>query len=221
VCGQELDFLFNQFQVLRVDIEAVSVIAPELLIVHSGPLEVLLVDLLLPLFEAAELLVALFKSGFELLEHFEDLFVNPDAILQLHHDCHRINHRQLVHAFLIVHQALEEHEGDADDLLFVVVIEDFADILEDHQLEVPEVLQREVVEGNNPEDGERVVRKLVLLVLDAVDEPALQFVEAISLLHKDIRQFVVLHELHQAGGSALVRHQLLVIVLQQPGHEVK
>jgi len=60
---EELDFLIDQFQVFFIDNKAVRVFAPELLVMDGRPLEVRLLNLLLPLIKAAEFLVVLFEGS--------------------------------------------------------------------------------------------------------------------------------------------------------------
>ena len=123
-------------------------------------------------------------------------------------------------------QVVQEKQNDSHNLLLVEVIEDFHCSLDDHQVEVLEALQSELVVGRDPEGSDHVVSNLVVqgalaeAVLGAgVIQKLSEDVEATSCLELS-RQFIGLQKIHEREGVGLPRDSGGISLLSQPVQEL-
>jgi len=203
--------------VVVVEVDELSL--PELLGVHWGPGELLPSDLCLPLVERGELLVVLVKVLEESLENGINLLVDPRSVLQFHDKVECVDHGEVLEGERVVFQVIEHHADDAHNLLFVEVIEDFGDVLDDAELEVSEVLHGGIEGSQDPEAAAHVVGDLTVLNAlvhehSLVDHHALASNELFG-------ELVGLEKEHEAVSERFSRHAVRgVLHVDQMAEEV-
>lgn len=98
---------------------------PELFCVHRRPGKLTFLDLFLPAFKCAELMVVLVKVSEQFFKHCADVFVNPGTVLKLHNNFKTIDHGEALHAVVVSFKVQEKHADDTHNFLFVKEIENF------------------------------------------------------------------------------------------------
>jgi len=187
---QERNFGFDKFQIFRL-MEVDKLTLPELLCVDGGPAEIVGRDLLLPLVECTEFLVVAVKLLPESVKGGFNVLVNPDSVGKLGNNVKGVDHGEVVHAFLVFHQALEEHHDNADNFLLIVVVKHLGNVLNNVKVVVREPLNSEIVGGQDPKDADHIVGNLI--ILKAVSgKPLVQLIETIALLNKKSSQSITL-----------------------------
>jgi len=118
---------------------------PELLSMDRRPAELALLNLTTPLVEGTEFFVVGVEENEQLLEKVLDILVNPGSVLELDNNVESVDHGQVLKANSAIFQVIEKHTDDSNNLLFVEVVEDLANELNDHKSEVLEALESKMM----------------------------------------------------------------------------
>ena len=159
---EECYLLFDELKVFR-NIEVDKCRLPEFFSMHCAPRVLVLWNLLFPFFKRTEFLVVSIEKFEESIKAVSDVFIHPGSVLKLDHKVECVNHAQVIKTLFVLFKVLKEHAHDPHDLLFVVVIEDLLNVLNDVESVVSEIHKWEFVVGQNPAHSNHVVSNLVIL----------------------------------------------------------
>jgi len=126
-----------------MEVDKVSL--PELFSMDRRPAELALLNLTTPLVEGTEFFVVGVEENEQLLEKVLDILVNPGSVLELDNNVESVDHGQVLKANSAIFQVIEKHTDDSNNLLFVEVVEDLANELNDHKSEVLEALESKMM----------------------------------------------------------------------------